>query len=230
MSFLAGLDLGCVNDPSALVILDKGVEHTRGAAHYRCHLVQRFDLGTPYTEICQRVARLFRQPPLVGKHSLGCLLAVDGTGVGRPVVELLKQQDMEVDLRPVIITGGHQASMTEDRYWHIPKQDLVGVTRVVFQSGRLGMAKDLDGGALLKKELQIFQVKISKAANETYAAREGANDDIVLALAMALWFGENTFTGVWDGSSSVSALGLVDQAYRAYGGEDEDEDERYRLD
>ena len=42
-----------------------------------------------------------------------------------------------------------------------------------------------------QKELRDFRVKISKAAHETYEAREGTHDDLVLSLAIALFVAEN---------------------------------------
>jgi hypothetical protein len=34
----------------------------------------------------------------------------------------------------------------------------------------------------------MFEVKITPAAHETFNARQGQHDDLVLALACALWF------------------------------------------
>jgi hypothetical protein len=38
-----------------------------------------------------------------------------------------------------------------------------------------------------------FRVKITAAANETFAAREGAHDDLVLATALPIWLGSQRF-------------------------------------
>ncbi len=48
------------------------------------------------------------------------------------------------------------------------------------------------GAATLTRELLAFQVKISaETAHDSYGAwREGAHDDLVLAVALALWAGE----------------------------------------
>ena len=41
------------------------------------------------------------------------------------------------------------------------------------------------------EELQNFKVKFTRAGNDTYEAwRESDHDDLVLAAAMAAWFGE----------------------------------------
>ncbi len=48
------------------------------------------------------------------------------------------------------------------------------------------------------KELTSFKVKITAAANETFGEwREGYNDDLVLALALGVWWGENGYYADW---------------------------------
>jgi hypothetical protein len=42
----------------------------------------------------------------------------------------------------------------------------------------------------LVRELEDYRVKITPAADETFNAREGAHDDLSLALALAVWVGE----------------------------------------
>jgi hypothetical protein len=43
------------------------------------------------------------------------------------------------------------------------------------------------------KELENFRVKVTTARTDTFEAwREGQNDDLVLAVALAAWIGEQT--------------------------------------
>ena len=76
----------------------------------------------------------------------------------------------------------------------MPKRDLVATLAVAMQQGRLKVAAVLPEAALLQEELQNFQVKMSVAGHDTYGAgddwREGVNDDLVLAVGLALWVGE----------------------------------------
>jgi hypothetical protein len=109
MTLLAGLDLGQVGDPTALSVLEQTHDTERGSAMYHCHHLQRFQLGTEYTEVCSRVAALFNSGPYA-VHDI--ILVVDGSGVGRPVVEMLRRYNMPVSLRPMVITGGYQWSKT----------------------------------------------------------------------------------------------------------------------
>jgi len=68
----------------------------------------------------------------------GCAsLVVDQTGVGAPVIDLFQQEGLEPV--GVLIHWGDKASH-EGESWSIPKRDLVGVLRVLLQTGRLKVA------------------------------------------------------------------------------------------
>ena len=52
--------------------------------------------------------------------------------------------------------------------------------------------------AVLMKELQTFRVKIRTSANETFESwRERDHDDMVLAVALAVWMGEHGLKKFW---------------------------------
>jgi hypothetical protein len=94
-------------------------------------------------------------------------------------------------VQPVTITGGE--SVTEaDGYLQVPKRELVGAVQVLLQTGRLKIARELPEAALLTSELLNFQVKITETGHDSYGAwREGQHDDLVLALALAVWYPEH---------------------------------------
>jgi hypothetical protein len=144
----------------------------------------RFPLGTSYPDIVEGVTKLMRLDPL--EHN--SVLLVDATGVGQPVVDQFRQ----AGLRPlaVTITGGREIHRDGDDL-HVPKRDLITSTQVTLQAGRLKIAESLAEAATLVKELLEFRVRMTAAANDTYGAwREGQHDDLLLALAMAVWFRE----------------------------------------
>jgi hypothetical protein len=93
-------------------------------------------------------------------------------------------------LRPPItaihITGG--TSVNDDKgITYVPKRELVGTVQVALQTERLRIASQLPEAAMLVRELQDFRVTITEAATDTYGGRQGSHDDLVLALALALW-------------------------------------------
>ena len=119
-------------------------------------------------------------------------LVVDATGVGQPVVELLRRAGMPADIYDVTITGGDTPNH-EERSWRVPKRDLVSTVHVLIQPrpSRLTIQMALPDAALLTAELANFQYKLTEHAHDTYGAwREGTHDDLVLAVALAAWAGE----------------------------------------
>jgi hypothetical protein len=179
-TFAAGLDLGQSQDHTGLVIVERLEEE--GGARYDVRHLERFKLGTGYPTIVAVVTDLLKQEPLSEKAPL----IVDGTGVGRAVVEMLGRP--RGGLVPVTITGG-EATVFEKGYWHVPKRELVGVVQSLLQTRKLKFAEGLPLVSTLVKELLGFQIKISAAAHDTYGNwRDGEHDDLVLGLALCLWY------------------------------------------
>ena len=181
--FYVGLDLGQAQDYTALSVIERQGSEEPTAYHVR-HL-ERLRLGTPYPTVVDRVVTLMQHQPLRGHAEL----VVDATGVGAPVVDLLEQAGL--DPVAVSITGGNTVSQ-KGRSYNVPKRDLVSVLQVLFQAGRLKVAEALPEAATLVRELLIFRVKINvDTAHDSYGAwREGAHDDLVLSVAMAVWYAE----------------------------------------
>ena len=202
-----GLDLGQARDYTALAIIEKVVpppmpadddagdvpfyektqENTKAAdPHFHVRYLERFPLGTPYPDVVRRVSEGKKELETTSGSSVP--LIVDATGVGVPVVDLFK----EAKLRPIAvwIHGGETVSQ-EGRTYRVPKRDLAGVLQVLFQSGRIKVARSLREAETLMRELAQFRVKISiQTGHDSYEAwREGDHDDLVLAVALACWYG-----------------------------------------
>jgi len=213
--FYLGLDLGQANDFTALTVLEKVyVELTEDdrnkldrefnqkvtaknvdreyrqwirtytPTQHQLRHVQRFDLGTTYPQIVTNLAEMVSAKPLKGKYAI----IADATGVGRPVIDLLKQARLNV--HPIIITGGHQVNFDNAGYWNVPKRELVSNLQVLLGNKRLRVAKTMPDVDLLLSELLKFQMTITENANDTYEGRQGAHDDMVLAVALAAWWSE----------------------------------------
>jgi hypothetical protein len=123
-------------------------------------------------------------------------LVIDATGAGRPVVDLILDRRMPADISPLTITAGsgvreERWNRTGNRAYWVPKLELVSTVQALLQTRRLQIVPRLAQADILKRELLEFKVRITASANETYGIwREGAHDDLVLALAMAAWLGE----------------------------------------
>ncbi len=177
-SFCVGVDLGQACDSTAIVVVER-VGGTPESYHVR-H-AERPPLGTPYPAVVARVAMIAASAPLRGAHSL----VVDATGVGRPVVDLF----VAAGLRPigVTITSGATAIAVGDSH-KVPKRDLCSIVQVLLQGRRLKIAAAMAERGALVDELLAFRVKIDGAsARDSYGARGGAHDDLVMALALACY-------------------------------------------
>jgi hypothetical protein len=188
-TYFCGLDLGQQADYSALVILER-----RGFSPqtytFDCRHLHRWQLKTSWTEIVDDTAR-WMNSEAVNKGVLSRpTLAVDKTGVGSPVVELFKREKMRARLTPIVITGGDQVTRDGDTV-RVPKRNLVSHVSVALQTGKLKISEELALTKILTAELQNFKAKISDAGHDSYGAandwRVGSNDDLVLALSLALF-------------------------------------------
>ena len=191
--FVAGLDLGMRRDPSAIAVIERcrQVYDVRDRVTYdflsetRCVLthVERVPLGTPYAEVAERVWRVMD----LGAGQWPATLVVDETGVGAPVVEGLKRSGRGRVIVPVTITGGDRSSVVNGSH-RVPKRDLVTGLQVGFENRELAIAGGMPEMKVLISELMGMRVKVTAAGNERYEAwREGAHDDLVLAVALAWW-------------------------------------------
>ena len=198
--------------------LPRTIEWPQTVGIYDLIHLQRLPLGTPYTAlpetlrtIEQRLRQRWSDLVFQSHHVSPSMtntpveLIVDQTGVGRPVVDLLRDAALPCRLVPIMITGGQTVTQTEEQVgwvkeigFHVPKRDLVGVLAVLLQSERIRVAQDLHAAQLLVQELLNFRVKISLSGRDSYGAgeewRDGAHDDLVLAVALAAWYGENPAT------------------------------------
>lgn len=184
--YFLGLDLGQTRDYTALAVVQRHADLPK--ARYDLRHVERFPLGTSYPDIVERVAGVLDRAPLSGSSSL----AVDATGVGAPVVDLLRALRMRASMAAITITGGDSVTREEGNAFKVPKRDLVSTLQVLLQCGRLKIAQSLPLADIVVKELLNFHVTINvKTAHDSYSAwREGTHDDLVLAVAMACWLGE----------------------------------------
>lgn len=194
--YAIGLDLGQRHDPSALCLVERrGSARYTGAAGEALDLavrkLQRWPLETPMPDIVEAVCAALEREPLA---SAEVTLAVDATGLGGPVVDLLRARLKrrprglaKLNFRPTLIHGGDRVSRDE-LFWRIPKRELAAAVQIALQQRRLRVAEKIDLADVLRTELATFKVKITTAGNDVYGTwREGEHDDLVLACAVAVW-------------------------------------------
>ncbi len=135
-------------------------------------------------------------------------LLVDGTGVGVAVVEEIRKAG--IDCIGITIHGGDVVNHEDDNY-RVPKRELVARTQVLLEQKRLRIAEALPLASVLTSEMENFKAKkATLTGHDSYGAgadwREGNHDDLVLATAMACWYGEHTAQDRWEWEQSTQAL------------------------
>lgn len=185
-----GLDLGQSADYTAGCLLEKKTYPSDFVgpqyAKFRCTSLRRWPLGVDYVDVAKDAVDL--NPDVI---------VPDFTGVGRPVVDIMRREarnrGFEGKIRPVTIAASDARVKlkTEARgsHWLVPKADLI-TSIAVMQQRRLLVLPRVPETELLLTELAQFQVRFSKHANVQFGNSPGArhHDDLVIAAGLASWF------------------------------------------
>jgi hypothetical protein len=219
--YSVGVDLGQANDPTAIAVLQKNImppdtalfapvgkspsnRLVEGSLVYDLVYLKRPKLGTPYDVIARRVADLICElEPQGAFGELGQVtLSVDGTGVGRGVVDMLDTEFKRrgatskavprVDFRRVSVTGSQTSLKRPTRsggYWSVPKHELVFPCVAAFQQGKIRLAKGIKDRDALVNELRNYKrtTNIATGGMQFEPWRESEHDDLLFALCLALW-------------------------------------------
>lgn len=194
--WFVGVDLGQSTDPTAICVLNHRVvpfakwipnEKTKTTRQERTEYfdvrhLERLPLGMSYPQQIQHVANLLARPPL---NLLKPKLVIDETGVGRPVGDMFDVAGLYPNR--ITITAGLEVTQHGARTWHVPKGMLISNLEARSHPGELRIAAAATDAGALKDEMKDFKRKVSEAGRATYSARVGAHDDLVLAVAIALW-------------------------------------------
>jgi hypothetical protein len=197
VSFIIGQDLGQAVDYSARAFIERTqaltqLDDRRGEYFEDRYVIRKLERPAKKTKYTDQVTDLSAQ--LKSEVIKDADLVVDATGVGRPVIDIMRH--IGLSPIPVLITGGSDVNQS-DGFWRVPKKILVSTLAIVLQSGRLQIVSGLALRDVLQREMMAFKVKVHKNAHETYDAQEGEHDDIVIAVALAVWWGERTAKGGW---------------------------------
>jgi len=138
------LDLGQRRDPSAVAIVERPERYVGKAPLVVRHL-QRVPLGTSYPLVVEAVREALMSEELRGR----CSLTIDATGLGAPVLDMLRAARLGCELTAVSITSGGQEKQSGVN-WSVPKRDLMAGLQVRLEQGELKIAKETpEAGALL---------------------------------------------------------------------------------
>lgn len=181
------LSLGGVTGPTGLAVIEPKSKywHPKGdesqldyANHYEVVWLERLAAGRAYPAIVARV----RELSAARRLSRGCSLLVDISVVGQSPLRLFEDQGLYPE--PIEVTNATDAAYS-DGVQHLSRRDMIGAAQVAFQSNRLEVSSKLELAAALLADLQAFDPTLAGPA-----ARSGQNDDLVTAVAVAVWWAD----------------------------------------
>jgi hypothetical protein len=189
-----GVDIGQKVDPTAIAVVE--AVRKDGEWVFLTRHLERLQLGTPYRDVASRtseiVAGVRRRMIDDGAVARGRLeplaltLYVDATGVGAPIVEMLKERidRRSCTIRAVYFTHGDRLTRREDGL-SLGKAYLVSRLQALIQSGRIELPRTREAEELAE-ELLDYEIRIDEDGNDKYGAfKVGTHDDLVTALGLA---------------------------------------------
>lgn len=174
--FYLGVDLGQTRDHSAISAVERNDYHGILMVRY----VHRVPLGTPYPKVVRHIGCVVR-------HIGPCALAVDATGVGAPVVEMLREARISNDISAITITSGETETQRAGG-WGVPQKDLIAGLQLSMERRELRLAANLkEKNALLRELVNMKGTTNPKGRLRLGTDGCGQHDDLVIALALACW-------------------------------------------
>jgi hypothetical protein len=180
--FYIGVDIGQKQDHTAIGIIERParlLEDRDPLCNAQPPLpleilvrrAERLPLGVPYTRVVDRINTITNSEPFAGQ----CALIVDATGVGAPIIDMLRSSGLRCELTAVTITGGERQAGTSSRP-SVPKKDLLAALQLSLKKGEMRISRRMPAVRTLIHEMMHLN-----------SNKRSEHDDLVLALALACW-------------------------------------------
>ena len=190
--YYLGLDLGQCRDHSAIAIVEashvpRGTidPYTRQAlsdVKLRVRHLERLPLDMPYPDVVERVRQLVMLPEYLQR----IVVIPDCTGGGGIFLDHLRAARMGVQIVPASITPGQEPNEAKGRH-NLPKHHLITILEAMFRERRIGLDRECPHLKELIQELHAFERLAGPRGRETFTGKASHHDDLVLALALAVW-------------------------------------------
>ena len=205
--YFIGLDLGQRRDHSALVIAERRMIAGRawnpvlggypGSVRLEVQRVERFAIGTEYVTVVRRVAEIVRKLQARGAV---VRIAMDATGVGVAVWELMKAEGLGGITTPVTVIGGgirDRAGGGESagQFVSVSKVELFYGLMVGMEQDRTALSAGMPFLQDLLDELRLIGVEFGSGGTKVTGAKGERHDDLAFAAALAQWAGTRSFPG-----------------------------------
>jgi hypothetical protein len=189
MTYILALDPAQLRDWSALAAVD--MRYSRAGKRFGYDLVaMNRKQGLPYDQIVEWVVKTLKNTAFNQKAPPEFLL--DATGVGVAVRDMLAAKG--VRLKAVTITSGESIAR-QGPIIRVGKARLIGKFLGAFDSGKVHVNPNMRIWPAVEKEMLSFRAEMSSQGRVKMEAGQGENDDMLFALALAVWYGEEILRG-----------------------------------
>jgi hypothetical protein len=197
-----GLDIGYKHDRSCACVIEVQLD-SHSEQVFIVRYLKRWRQGLLYPSLVKQVERLYNHLKATGKGvPVSTLFAVDSTGVGEGVSQLIDRILPREYVKHYYITGGISENEDNFGHIHIPKSQMISGIVGAMSSGSLRIPKDIKDGDDMIKELLSYEIHISEnTGRDSYNAPAGKFDDMVcslgLSLACAVRYGRHSDVSIW---------------------------------
>jgi hypothetical protein len=149
--------------------------------------------ATAYPALVSDLTEMLNGTPLTD----GDLVVEAGPSI-KAVLSLLRKNRLPARIRPVEVRASAEDGYVEG-LWRLTKASVIETARQILQEDRFVFDDRMAPEALattpsaqtIYQALLTYPYNKTPAANDAFASREGAYDDLILAVALACWFGEH---------------------------------------
>lgn len=184
-----GVDLGQSQDYSALAVTEQ-IERD-GKPAFVVRTIERLPLGSTYAAAAERVAFILGElrrksdaDEADGRPGVRLECVIDRSGVGAAAVELFRERGVRPLVEVTIVGGDAVTERADDGRIMMGKVHMITRMRVQHEQRRLDVPRS-EMGRLFADELRDFRGDRTPAGNQTFSARSGAHDDVLIAAALS---------------------------------------------
>ncbi len=174
---IISLSLGTPAEPSAVAMVDPRTEFENKdrVNHFDVRHLKRFPADYPISTIAARVEKMMSDKRL----AKNCHLLLDITLTGPAPERVFENRGLDLE--------SFDLAKTETA-----ERDVIGAAQVAQQTNRLHVAKDLELASTLASDILSYD---PKPAARGLDLRGGRNNDLVLAVSVAIWWGDDLTWG-----------------------------------
>ncbi|MCB1035516.1 MAG: hypothetical protein KDD47_16960 [Acidobacteria bacterium] len=181
-----GVDIGQQQDPTAICVAE--TEPRGQLLHYRIRHLERLPLGTSYPRVADRIRGVAAS--VSQRTGATPAVFVDATGVGAPVMDLLRQHTPELHSAVAVLftSGSRRREHRRAGKVTLGKARMVGRLQALLQAGRIHLPNTQEAQALAR-ELQVYELRVDGNGRARFGAfKTGTHDDLATALGLAIQF------------------------------------------